>query len=71
MWAIIPLQDLTDMWGDLRGNDPREDAINRPGETAGCWSWKMRMTLNQLNHRGDFNNFVAKLVERAGRFSTL
>lgn len=70
MWAIFPLQDLLDMWGELRSRNPSEDAINRPGSQDGVWVYRMPMTVESLVGKEHFNKFLRNLIERTGRAST-
>eukprot|EP00181_Compsopogon_caeruleus_P003277 CAMPEP_0184684406 /NCGR_PEP_ID=MMETSP0312-20130426/15181_1 /TAXON_ID=31354 /ORGANISM="Compsopogon coeruleus, Strain SAG 36.94" /LENGTH=925 /DNA_ID=CAMNT_0027137549 /DNA_START=190 /DNA_END=2967 /DNA_ORIENTATION=- len=69
MWAVFPLQDLLDMWDELRSKDPSQDAINRPGATEGVWVYRMPMTLEFLMKKDHFNTFILNLLRRTGRLT--
>ena len=47
-------QDLVDMWGGLRSNNPKSDLINKPGSTDGCWIWRMHKA--PINNNNNNNN---------------
>eukprot|EP00184_Porphyridium_aerugineum_P006631 CAMPEP_0184698596 /NCGR_PEP_ID=MMETSP0313-20130426/5162_1 /TAXON_ID=2792 /ORGANISM="Porphyridium aerugineum, Strain SAG 1380-2" /LENGTH=962 /DNA_ID=CAMNT_0027157559 /DNA_START=424 /DNA_END=3312 /DNA_ORIENTATION=+ len=68
MWTIIPIQDYVDMAPELRSKDPTKDAINRPGETDGCWKYRTPYTMEHLLLNCDeFNKSLMGIVEVAGR----
>ncbi|KAA8498859.1 4-alpha-glucanotransferase DPE2 [Porphyridium purpureum] len=67
MWAIIPIQDLMDMWDELRSPDPRMDAINRPGTVEGCWAYRMKWSLSDLKGKSSFNSFLLNQLQDCGR----
>ena len=48
MWTINPIQDYVDMWQSLRSMNPKNDIINRPGQTDGCWVWRFHLNLDKL-----------------------
>lgn len=48
MWTINPIQDYVDMWQSLRSMNPKNDIINRPGQTDGCWVWRLHLDLDKL-----------------------
>lgn len=68
--TINPIQDLIDMWGGLRSNDPKSDMINKPGSTDGCWIWRCHKSMEDLIGEGKFNDFVKKMNMDAKRGAT-
>jgi 4-alpha-glucanotransferase len=70
MWTINPIQDYIDMWQDLRSMDPKNDIINRPGHTDGCWVWRMHLRLEKLLEAKDFNSMIKKMLTDSGRGKT-
>ncbi len=70
MWTINPIQDYIDMWQDLRSMDPKNDIINRPGHTDGCWIWRMHLRLEKLLEAKDFNSMIKKMLAESGRGKT-
>ena len=41
-------QDYIDMWENLRSLNPKNDIINRPGQTEGCWVWRCHQRMEKL-----------------------
>jgi 4-alpha-glucanotransferase len=64
------LQDYVDMFDSLRSLDPKNDIINRPGKTEGCWVWRCHLSLEKLLAAADFNALVQKMLTEAGRGKT-
>eukprot|EP00741_Cyanophora_paradoxa_P009089 tig00000145_g8801.t1 len=63
--AVFPLQDLFAIGGPeiRRSGHPSEEKINNPGSTAGCWSYRMHITLEELNSAQDkFNSELRALL---------
>lgn len=67
LWTINPIQDYIDMWGALRSQNPKNDMINRPGQTDGCWVWRCHKRMEDLIKEDAFNAFIAKNIKETGR----
>ncbi len=69
VFCIFQLQDLFDLDGGLRGDDPAQDRVNVPG-SSNDWNWGYRMpcSLEELKGREEFNTLLQKLIsERRNR----
>jgi len=70
MWTINPIQDYVDMWESLRSQDAKNDIINRPGQTEGCWLWRMHLDMDNLIGATDLNGLIKSMLHEAGRGKT-
>jgi len=70
MWTINPIQDLMDMWEGLRSQNPKNDMINKPGSTDGCWIWRNHKWMEDLLKEDKFNGFLKKMHEETKRGAT-
>ena len=62
MWVILPLQDYLAMDGTLRLANPLAERINDPSNPHHFWSYRMHLTLNELNQASDFNHKLYKQI---------
>eukprot|EP00282_Hemiselmis_andersenii_P005405 CAMPEP_0114134328 /NCGR_PEP_ID=MMETSP0043_2-20121206/14095_1 /TAXON_ID=464988 /ORGANISM="Hemiselmis andersenii, Strain CCMP644" /LENGTH=864 /DNA_ID=CAMNT_0001227953 /DNA_START=33 /DNA_END=2623 /DNA_ORIENTATION=+ len=65
--TINPIQDYVDMWQKLRSPDPKQDMINRPGHTDGCWTWRCHLRIDDLLKEDNFNGFIHKMMGETKR----
>eukprot|EP00186_Timspurckia_oligopyrenoides_P000076 CAMPEP_0182442120 /NCGR_PEP_ID=MMETSP1172-20130603/1082_1 /TAXON_ID=708627 /ORGANISM="Timspurckia oligopyrenoides, Strain CCMP3278" /LENGTH=953 /DNA_ID=CAMNT_0024636827 /DNA_START=279 /DNA_END=3140 /DNA_ORIENTATION=+ len=70
MWTVIPIQDLVDMEPSLRSENPMKDAINRPGESDGCWKFRTKYTIEELLSKTEFNKSLFGMNQNHGRIDT-
>mmetsp|Transcript_55312 Transcript_55312/g.115704 ORF Transcript_55312/g.115704 Transcript_55312/m.115704 type:complete len:839 (-) Transcript_55312:278-2794(-) len=61
--SVCPIQDLVDMWGGLRSQNPKGDLINKPGSTDGCWIWRMHKSMEDLIKEDKYNDFVRNMLK--------
>lgn len=66
MLAIVPIQDLLAMDGDMARPDPHE-RINEPADRHHRWRYRLHLTLDDLAAATDFNERLAGMIEAAGR----
>jgi 4-alpha-glucanotransferase len=67
MWSIFQLQDLLGSDEGLRRPNPHEERINIPADPAHRWSYRMHLTLEQLQFSRAFNERLREAVAQAGR----
>ena len=67
MWTINPMQDYLDMWNPLRSQNAKNDMINKPGSTEGCWIWRCHKRFEDLMNEDGFNTFLKNLLRGAKR----
>ncbi|KAJ1471613.1 glycoside hydrolase [Baffinella frigidus] len=67
MLTINPIQDYIDCWDALRSPDPKNDMINVPGSTEGCWIWRCHKNMEDLIKEDPFNGFLKGMVTKAQR----
>ncbi|RMG56551.1 MAG: 4-alpha-glucanotransferase [Bacteroidetes bacterium] len=69
MWAILPLQDLLAIDGELRRENPQEEQINVPANPRHYWRYRMHVSLEDLLAQEGYNRFLRGFVEGSGRNS--
>lgn len=62
MWVILPLQDYLAISARLRLPDVHAERINDPSNPHHFWSYRMHLSISDLNEASDFNNKLYKLV---------
>mmetsp|Transcript_59783 Transcript_59783/g.140742 ORF Transcript_59783/g.140742 Transcript_59783/m.140742 type:complete len:838 (-) Transcript_59783:164-2677(-) len=67
MWTINPIQDYLDMWNSLRSANAKNDMINVPGSTDGCWIWRCHKRMEDLINEDKYNDFLKKTLRDAKR----
>ncbi len=67
MWTIFPLQDLLAIDGAIRRENPEDERINVPANSAHHWRYRMHLDLEELEKAEDFNRHLAELVKNSGR----
>lgn len=67
MWVILPLQDYLAMNGTLRLPDSDAERINDPSNPHHFWSYRMHLTLSNLNKEVDFNHTLNRLIRGSRR----
>lgn len=67
MWVILPLQDYLAMDGTLRLPDSDAERINDPSNPHHFWSYRMHLTLSNLNKEVDFNHTLNRLIRGSRR----
>ena len=67
MWVILPLQDYLAMDGTLRLADSDAERINDPSNPHHFWSYRMHLTLSDLNREVDFNHTLNRLITSSRR----
>lgn len=65
-WAILPLQDLLAIDGDIRSPDPTVEQINVPANPKHVWSYRMHVSVEELAAH-PITGRIRSLVERSGR----
>jgi len=55
------------MWESLRSQNCKNDIINRPGQTEGCWVWRCHLRMEKILEATEFNAFLKKMLTEAGR----
>ena len=64
------IQDYLDMWEPLRSMNAKNDIINRPGQTEGCWVWRCAVRLEKLLAATDFNDMLKGMLVDSERGKT-
>ncbi|MEO0896668.1 MAG: 4-alpha-glucanotransferase [Bacteroidota bacterium] len=67
MWAVLPIQDLLAMDGELRRENPLEEQINVPANPTHYWRYRMHMSVDELLAANDFNQKLSNIISRSGR----
>ncbi len=67
MLAILPIQDLLAIDGELRRDDVDAEWINDPSNRHNRWRYRMHLSIEQLQAADRFNAWVRWLIEQAGR----
>ncbi|MEM7658029.1 MAG: 4-alpha-glucanotransferase, partial [Bacteroidota bacterium] len=67
MWAILPIQDLLAMDGELRKEDPHSEQINVPANPDHYWQYRLHLTVDELLAAQAFNERLANLIRQSGR----
>ena len=67
MLAIIPLQDLLSIEGNIRRENPLEEQINVPANPRHYWRYRMHLTMEQLLTNDEYNNTLRDKIENSGR----
>ncbi|MEM9712628.1 MAG: 4-alpha-glucanotransferase, partial [Actinomycetota bacterium] len=67
-WAILPLQDLLAIDGDLRHPDPAAEQINVPSNPKHVWSYRMHVTVEELADH-PVTGRLRQMIEHSGRRS--
>ncbi|MBD0276790.1 MAG: 4-alpha-glucanotransferase [Flavisolibacter sp.] len=67
MWSIFMLQDLLNMSGTLRRENPHEERINVPAIPKYYWRYRMHLPLERLLKEKEFNNELKDYINNCGR----
>lgn len=50
------------MWNSLRSANAKNDMINVPGSTDGCWIWRCHKRMEDLINEDKYNDFLKKTL---------
>lgn len=67
MLAILPLQDLLSIDGNIRRENPLEEQINVPANPRHYWRYRMHMTMEELMAYDDYNTRLRNKINNSGR----
>jgi 4-alpha-glucanotransferase len=67
MLAIIPLQDLLSIDGNIRRENPLEEQINVPANPRHYWRYRMHLTMEQLMASDEYNTLLRNKIANSGR----
>lgn len=67
MLAILPLQDLLSIDGNIRRENPLEEQINVPANPRHYWRYRMHMTMEELMASDDYNTRLRNKINNSGR----
>ena len=67
MWAILPIQDLLAMDGELRRENPLDEQINVPANPTHYWRYRLHLSMEELLAAKDFNRSLSGMVAASGR----
>ncbi len=67
MWAILPIQDLLAIDGQLRRENPLEEQINVPANPNHYWRYRLHLSMEELLAANDFNRQLGEMITASGR----
>ena len=67
MLAILPLQDLLSIDGNIRRENPLEEQINVPANPRHYWRYRMHLTMEELIAADEYNNFLRNKIQNSAR----
>ena len=67
MLCILPLQDWLSIDGKIRRKNPREEQINVPANPRHYWRYRMHLTIEELQQKTKFNNYLRDKIKYSGR----
>jgi 4-alpha-glucanotransferase len=68
MLAIFPIQDYLGISEKLRHPDVNAERINIPANFPHFWNYRMHILLEDLQKEIEFNDELAEMIYRSGRF---
>jgi 4-alpha-glucanotransferase len=68
MLAIFPIQDYLGISEKLRHPDVNAERINIPANFPHFWNYRMHISLEDLQKEIEFNDELAEMIHRSGRF---
>lgn len=67
MLAILPLQDLLSIDGNIRRENPLEEQINVPANPRHYWRYRMHLTMEELIAADEYNNLLRNKIQNSAR----
>ncbi|MDP5172855.1 MAG: 4-alpha-glucanotransferase [Bacteroidia bacterium] len=67
MWAILPIQDLLAIDGELRRENPLDEQINVPANPQHYWRYRLHLTLEELLKAEGLNRSLSGMIAASGR----
>ena len=67
MLAILPLQDLLSIDGNIRRENPLEEQINVPANPRHYWRYRVHLTMEELIAADEYNNLLRNKIQNSAR----
>ena len=67
MWSVFQLQDLLGIDASLRRTHPADERINIPADPNHRWTYRMHLSVEELEEATQFNNELRELITLSGR----
>ena len=67
MLAILPLQDLLSIDGNIRRENPLEEQINVPANPRHYWRYRMHLTMEELIAADEYNTLLRNKIQNSAR----